>query len=577
MSHTSDSGFFGFVLRPASAIALLGLLVLGCDRSAPVDPPPDPTPPSEPTPPPADAVVNLCGAGSKPVSTTVKEAQYDGCTVTSNGATVHAYRGIEYGVAARWQAPTPKKPEAHVAAQAYGKQCPQYDAANNRPFNPDTMSEDCLFVNVWNPADASGEAGNDKLPVMVFIHGGGFLNGAGSLQLYAGEALAARHQAVIVTFNYRLGVLGFLHQDDASGNFGLQDQILALEWVQANIEGFGGDPQRVTLFGESAGAMSVVAQLSFARDRPLFQQAIVESSYTGVASQSSAEAAEVEAMLVRTLAPACELSSCSTMQLMTAQSGMLSQLSAPQSMFVFGPHIEPYLLKTQPVLTQADRPVILGANAAEAKLFVASYQVPPFGPLTQEGYAQFLTQIYGPKLAKKIAKFPRYSAKKQAPIDAMTNVVDDGWFMCATDYLLSRATRQPDTYGYAFDYVSSFNFYEGLLPTCKPDACHGAELPFVFDRAYDASDQPVAFNDADADMATQLGADWVSFASTGRPADTKWQPVGEQGRFVLDHPPPGTGTRDEQRHCDFWTSEVYAKGGAEGTVTRILASVAAAK
>lgn len=550
---------------------LAGLLALGCDRSAPVEPK-DPSPPSEPSPPPPDPVANLCGAGSEPVSATVGDVSYDGCTVEQDGVTVHAYRGIEYGEAARWQAPLPKLPEAHVAAQAYGKQCPQYDPTTKQPFNPATMSEACLFMNVWSGAAASDDS---KLPVLVFIHGGGFLNGAGSLQLYAGQALAARHEAVIVTFNYRLGVLGFLHQDQASGNFGLQDQILALEWVKSNIEGFGGDPQRVTVFGESAGAMSVVAQLSFERKPPLFQQAIVESSYAGVTTQSSAEAVEVEAALTRTLAGTCELAACSTMQLLTAQSDMLSQLSVPQSMFVFGPHIEPYLLERQPVLTISDRPIILGNNAAEAKLFVTAYQVPPFGPLTEAGYTEFLQQIYGRKLAKKIAKIERYSASKQTPIVAMTNVVDDAWFMCATDYLLSRAIEQPDTYGYAFDYISSFNFYAGVLPTCKPAACHGAELPFVFDRAYSASDQPVSFNDADADMATQLGADWVSFASSGRPADPAWKPAADLGRFVLDHPPPNTGTRDEARHCDFWSSEVYAKGGTQGTVTRILASAAA--
>jgi para-nitrobenzyl esterase len=553
---------------PLNPIALACLLMLGCDR-AQVSTTQGPT---DTTPEPAPPVENPCGVGSKPVRATVGAVTYDGCTVENDGVAVHAWRGIEYGEAARWQAPTPTSPGAQVAAQAYGKQCPQYDAANNKPYNPATMSEECLFLNVWAPADASEAS---KLPVMVFIHGGGFLNGAGSLQLYAGQALAARHQAVVVTFNYRLGVLGFLHAEGASGNFGLQDQILALEWVRSNIAGFGGDPERVTLFGESAGAMSVVAQTSIARDRPLFGQAIVESSYTGISFQSSAEAAEFKAVFAGALAPTCELTACSTEQIMTGQSNMLSRLSAPQSMWVFGPHIESYLLKTQPVQTQADRPIMLGNNAAEAKLFVAVYMFPPFGPLTKDGYTAFLQQIYGPKLAGKIARLERYDASKQKPIDAMTNVVDDGWFMCATDYLLSRSTRQPDTYGYAFDYVSSFNFYEGVLPTCKPSACHGDELPFVFDREYDASDQPVAFDDADADMATQLGADWASFASTGRPADGAWQTYEAQGRFVLQHPPPGTGTRDEERHCDFWTKQVYAKGGVEGTVTRILASLAA--
>ena len=143
------------------------------------------------------------------------------------------------------------------------------------------MSEDCLYLNVWTPAKSQKE----KLPVMVLIHGGAFVRGAGSLPLYNGSALA-RKGVIVVTLNYRLGSLGFLSHpklaeespNNTSGNYGLLDQLAALKWVQDNIEAFGGDPANVTVFGESAGAVSIISLLASPQSEGLYSQAIVESS-----------------------------------------------------------------------------------------------------------------------------------------------------------------------------------------------------------------------------------------------------------------------------------------------------------
>src|SRR5690625_46310 len=140
------------------------------------------------------------------------------------------------------------------------------------------MSEDCLNLNIWSP-----EAYEKRRPVMVWIHGGAFMRGSGSSGTYDGTSVSANGDVVVVTFNYRLGVMGFLHLDDindeytSSGNCGILDQVAALKWVKENIDSFGGDPNRITVFGESAGAISIGTLLAIQIGRGLFNQAILQS------------------------------------------------------------------------------------------------------------------------------------------------------------------------------------------------------------------------------------------------------------------------------------------------------------
>ncbi|HEX9082769.1 MAG TPA: carboxylesterase family protein, partial [Holophagaceae bacterium] len=188
------------------------------------------------------------------------------------------YKGIPYAAppvgSLRWRPPAP--PAAWTEPRRFddfGPSCPQHD-----PDGP--ADEDCLTLNVWTPPRPAGE----KLPVLVFIHGGAFVSGAGSQVLYDGSALAGEG-LVVVTFNYRLGVLGYLAHpllsaespDGVSGNYGLRDQIAALDWVRRNIAAFGGDPGRVTVFGESAGAESVALLLVCPQAKGLFRGAILQS------------------------------------------------------------------------------------------------------------------------------------------------------------------------------------------------------------------------------------------------------------------------------------------------------------
>ena len=267
-------------LRVLGGIAVAALLLAGC---RPVGAPP------------GSASVSV---GEAPVDATTGIAAEAGLIVridsgdiagaAENG--VEAFLGIPYAAppvgALRWRAPQPVEPWSGVRrATAYGSDCSQ--AANDIEKIRTTPSEDCLYLNVWRPkqevAIGAAEGAGDKLPVLVWIHGGGFVGGGSSIPWYDGSEFA-RDGVVVVSLNYRLGRLGFFAHpallatgERPTGNFGYLDQIAALRWVQHNIAAFGGDPQRVTLMGQSAGGASVLALLTSPAAQGLFQQVVVLS------------------------------------------------------------------------------------------------------------------------------------------------------------------------------------------------------------------------------------------------------------------------------------------------------------
>ncbi len=200
---------------------------------------------------------------------------------------VQVYKGIPYAAppvgALRWHAPQPSSPwEGVRKADTFAPGCIQHVAGSRPPWteelmHQDSISEDCLYLNVWTAANDAGE----RRPVLVYIHGGGFSEGSGSVAAYDGEELAKKG-LVVVTINYRLGALGFLAHpeltaesgDNASGNFGLLDQVAALQWVKQNIAAFGGDPNNVTIAGQSAGAIAVYLLTVAPPARSLFERGI---------------------------------------------------------------------------------------------------------------------------------------------------------------------------------------------------------------------------------------------------------------------------------------------------------------
>jgi para-nitrobenzyl esterase len=234
------------------------------------------------------AIAGLVAGLSAPLhadSLTVKTEQGKAHGKTINDGKVKAFLGLPYAAPPvgelRWKAPQPPAKWKGVRdATKFGAHCAQVHVFDDMIFQDGANSEDCLFLNVYAPADAKAKS---KLPVMFWIHGGGYSGGSASEPRHNGDFLPLKG-VVLVTINYRLGVFGFLATADlakeangAAGNYGLLDMVAALQWVKANIRNFGGDPENVTIFGESAGSFAVSTLMASPMARGLFQKAIGES------------------------------------------------------------------------------------------------------------------------------------------------------------------------------------------------------------------------------------------------------------------------------------------------------------
>lgn len=289
---------------------------------------------------------------------------------------LNVYKGIPYAAPPvgplRWKPPQPAAGWTGVRqADHFGPRCMQRAIFNDMVFRSDGMGEDCLYLNVWTPAHGPGE----KLPVLVYFYGGGFIGGDGSEPRYDGASLA-RHGIVTVTVNYRLDVFGFLalpalateSPDHATGNYGLLDQAAALRWVQRNIAAFGGDPGQVTIGGESAGSMSVSALMASPLSKGLMQRAIGESgSVLGNLKPRPLALAEREGEAFQQRVGAHSLD-----QLRAMDAHKLLDAAGEKDVPEFGPTIDGYFLPRSPEDIyqsgeQAPVPLLVGSNSQEDK------------------------------------------------------------------------------------------------------------------------------------------------------------------------------------------------------------------
>ncbi|MFI6603295.1 carboxylesterase family protein [Nonomuraea sp. NPDC050536] len=340
--------------------------------------------------------------------------------------TVTAFLGIPYGSAGRFAAPRQAPAWEGVRdADRPGQAAPQHSSRLERVMGPGSglvQDEDCLSLNVWTPGGAG-------LPVLVWLHGGGFSSGSGAEAWYNGALLAERGRMVVVTVNYRLGALGYLYLSPEFGpaNLGLLDQIAALGWVLENIAAFGGDPGRVTLAGQSAGALSALALLGHPAGAGLFQQVIMQSTPTGVRPYGQREATEIGRRLLEILGlhpdEAGQLRTLPVSRLLAAQGELARRMAAP---FTVTPPFQLVADSGVPadLLAEAsgDMPMLIGTTREEAWAF-----------------------------------FPG------APADVTGRLFGDG--------SLQLAQQARSSFAYQFDWSS---------PGSAFGACHCIELPFVF-------------------------------------------------------------------------------------------------
>jgi carboxylesterase type B len=261
---------------------------------------------------------------------------------------------------------------------------------------------------------------------------------------------------------------------------------------------------------------------------------------------------------------------CTTEELLDIQGKFLATflIYGLQDLFVFSPYVDNILLKQQPIDVKIDKPVIVGNNSDEATLFISAAK-PIITPLT---YGLLLIDIFGLETATKIVSKKRYSTNKQDAYTALNNVVNDSLFVCGSHYLLDNAdTDNAEAFSFDYTYVSSFNFYP-YVPLCADEACHGAELPFVFDNPLDAGSE-VTFSADDKKMAQEMGSFWIQFIKNhkpGRVGNDIWKAYPDNGRYILTSDLPDNYTTDRERNCDFWTTELYSTGKTKAAVSRLL-------
>jgi para-nitrobenzyl esterase len=440
--------------------------------------------------------------------------------LTSNGVT--AFKGIPYAAPPvgelRWREPQPATRWSGIrSAVEYGHDCMQLPFPGDAAPLGTPPAEDCLVLNVWTPAKYQGHA----LPVMVWIHGGGFVNGGSSPAVYDGTPFA-RDGVVFVSFNYRLGRFGFfahpaLTSESTSGmlgNYGYMDQIAALRWVQRNIAAFGGDPRKVTLFGESAGGGSVHILINAPQARGLFQQAIIESGggrgnlmgevrlHEAVGKRPSAETIGLafakargiegegaEALRKLRALPADAIVDGLNMATM-GQAADTYPGPMTDGKIVSSDPADAYLAGTQPHI-----PVIVGANSSEIGFPSAKTIDELFAAFGNDAAAA--RHAYDPENSGDLK-----SVGMRVASDAM--MVEPARFVAAT---LSEQ-KQP-VWEYRFSYVA-----ESMRKEWS-GAPHASEIPYAFDTVRARYTSKLA--SADAAMAQTMHHYWVQFAKTGNP------------------------------------------------------------
>lgn len=484
------------------------------------------------------------------------------------------FRGIPYAhVTGRWQAPQPVAPWADVRdAFAYGARSWQVPAPWAQSAEP--MSNQCQVLNVWTPA-----LDNRKRPVMVWCHGGGFMNGSANTEDFAGQTLNALG-AVVVTHNHRLGLFGSLTLPGLSDEryagadvAGMLDIVAVLEWVRDNIAAFGGDPDNVTIFGQSGGGGKVIALMAMPAARGLFHRAIVQSGALELTAATPDQGLERTSQVMQQLGinSVDELLAVSDEAVLQTQEALLRASPPPGTTPVqlrpFAPVLHPRLLPEQPFLTEAPAtaaavPLLIGATREESRAF--------FGPrdarvyqLDWDGLAERLAPIMGEDTEAAIALYRR-TRPSASPSDLFFAITTAQMYGATTERAAALKAVQGGApvfrYEFRFDKGEKFGDGTEAIPL---RAAHGTEVSLVFGHPDAGDDVQAALNRTKAD---QMSRTWVAFARTGDPnnaAIPEWPPYNTVTRPTMIFDGDNWVAEDPDREeRNWWQQRADQSGGA---------------
>ena len=462
------------------------------------------------------------------VNATVPDAHPEGLLVkTSQGQikgdiekNICVWKGIRYAKAPvgdlRFRDPQAPDNWAGIKeATTFGAVAPQFKKIL---IGNELQNEDCLFLNVWSPA-----ADGKKRPVMVWLHGGGFVGGSGSSDMYDGTNIATRGDVVVVTINYRLGPLGFMYFNNLPGskgkfddNLGIKDQVAALKWVKENIAAFGGDPDAVTIFGESAGGISVETLMALPSAQGLFKRAIIESGPAGDVWTPQL-ATKVTTLYLKELGVTPDsLYKLKLLPVDTLMSAMMRlmkiMIADPSLPKTCAPTVDgtflPYDLLTAIKNGQSKGVgLLIGTNRNEANLFARKKL--SMLPVNEEQLKPYLARFKPAEQKQIIGAYKEYPTKA-----GILDLLTDGIFTMPSIRFAEFQSAYANTYMYRFDWTSEPLKWVGLR------ACHALEVPFVFNTFNTKLGKKILLlsnRKKIHQISDQMQQEWINFARTGNP------------------------------------------------------------